>query len=114
LLENNIIDSSGLRLNILTKPWFMSLDVLPKQIADKLILVWRQAHHDIRKKYGVTEEDANGYLSVISALERSKGNVDAAHEFFKKNDGLDNIRNEKLLQTVPELKEYYKWMKDNS
>jgi hypothetical protein len=109
LLENNLIDLDGMRLNILTYPWYMGIDILPEFAARQAQQIWRIHHHNMKEKYPTATEYTDQLLPIIGALDNPKSNRGGVQEFFKLNDTYDKLRNENLFSTVPQLKELYEW-----
>lgn len=114
LLDKGWIDISGLRLNILTGPWYMGLDVLPPEIANNVKNIWWSHYEWLTKQYPDSEEFLGQIRTVCTALKNSKGNHGGVKQFFERNDELDVHRKEDLLNTVPELRELHTWMIENS
>ena len=63
------------------------------------------------KKYSGNKEVANGFYMIKHSLNSGEENKGGIKEFMQFNDSLDQIRNEKLLNIVPELEEVYQWAK---
>jgi hypothetical protein len=72
------------------------------------------------EKYSYNKEVANGFMVVEQTLksghlkfagknEKTLENKGGIIEFKKFNDELDEFRNEKLVDIIPELKEVYEW-----
>jgi len=118
MIFDKTIPLNGLRLNILTNPWYMGIDILPPHIALKARDAWAKAYRDI-KHSGIFDENEvenqlNQMWSVFTALENAKGNVGGLQEFFKRSETYDNIRKEDLFSSIPELEEVYLWTQKNS
>jgi hypothetical protein len=116
MLDNDIVQIDGLRLNILTYPWYMAVDILPREISSKLEDQWWEHYFYLKKLYPDPEmEDHLGQIrTVCTALENSTGNLEGVKKFFEMNDMLDECRDEWLISTVPQIRELYSWMIKNS
>lgn len=115
LIDNKVLDFSdnSMRLNILTYPWYMGIDILPVHIAKYVQGIWRQHHHDVRHAYPESKEYIDKLLPIIGALDHTKSNKGGVQEFFKINATYDELRNEKLLDSIPQLRELYEWAQQN-
>lgn len=114
LLDNNLIGLEDLRLNILTHPSHMALDILPKHIAEKAADTWWEHYHYLKYKHPYEEEHLGQLRTVCTALHNANGNIDSVKEFFKVNSEISAVRNENAFEVIPELMELQKWMKENS
>jgi len=111
LIKNEIIDFSenSMRLNILTYPWYQSIDILPLHIAKNVQQMWRQHHHDMRTKFPESHPYIDKLLPIIGALDHVKSNKGGVQEFFKLNATYDELRNENIFEAIPQFKELYLW-----
>lgn len=114
MLDNNLIGIEDLRLNILTYPWHMGLDVLPKHMAERAEDLWWEHYHYLKFKHPHDEEHLGQLRSVCNALSNAKGNLDGVKEFFRINEEISGIRNENAFEHIPGLVDLEKWMKSNS
>lgn len=114
LLDNNLIGIGDLRLNILTQPWYMSVDILPRSIADKAKKIWWDHYYYLSEKYPDAEEHLGQLRTITTALKNSKENIDGVREFFKVNDEISKVRKENIFESIPELLELQKWLTENS
>lgn len=96
---------SGLRFNLLSHPWYANIMVLPEHVKDKLIDRLRLSV----KRYAHNQHIVNGFKLIIYTLKNGNENKDGILEFIKANNEIDNTRNEKILDVIPELKEVYEW-----
>ena len=98
-----------IRLNILTFPWYASLMILPKFIREKA----RKLYEPVVNDESYSQSIRNGYQSVLNALDSAEENRPGIKEFFKFNNELDVVRQEQILEIIPELKEIYEWAHNN-
>jgi hypothetical protein len=96
LLDNNLIGLEDLRLNILTHPSHMALDILPRHIAEKAEDIWWEHYHYLKFKHPYEEEHLGQLRTVCTALHNANGNID------------------NIFEIIPEIVELEKWMKENS
>jgi len=114
LLDNNLIALDDLRLNILTHPHHMALDMLPKHIAEKAEDIWWDHYHYLVSKYPYEEEKYAQIRTVCAALQDAKGNLELVREFFNVNQRISEIRRENIFEIIPEITELEAWMNENS
>ncbi len=109
----------GLRLNMLTHPWYASIQILPYAYRKKLIADWRR----IRSNGNYDRSVRNAFAVVLEALKTKQStSIDGLEKFFDTEFATDKMRSESLFESIPELKEVYQWMqaakevvnKDNS
>jgi hypothetical protein len=80
--------------------------ILPKHVKRRLVELYRV----YQKKYGSENTDVyNGFKMIIYNLNQGDENPGGILEFKKFNDELDEFRNEKFEDIVPEMKEVYEW-----
>lgn len=112
LIEEGLIDETGLRLNILTYPQEMNIGILPREIAMKLEDKWWSHYHWLKSKYPI--QYVEQLTTVCSTLEKTEANIDLLKEFFTRNKKYDILRNEFWYESIPELTELYLWLRKNS
>lgn len=107
MVEKGFIDLKTCpRFNIATYPWYANIMILPAHVKKDLIKLYRT----YKKKYGENNVDIqNGLQTIIYNLSVGEENKQGILEFKKFNDELDQFRNEKFEELVPEIKEIYKW-----
>lgn len=114
LLEKKLISENvPPRVNILTHPWWSSIQVMPDHIKKKVIPMYQI----YRSKYSYNEHFRNSFaliqFTMMSASpyfgEESKESKEAVQKFIEYNEEMDEIRNENILEIIPELKEVYEW-----
>jgi hypothetical protein len=108
LIDNGLIDKNTVpRFNLATSPWYANIMILPEFSKEKLSRLYREYIH----KYSYNKEISNGFKMVSQNLKSGEPNKGGIQEFIKFNDELDMLRNEKILDVMPELKEVYRWAK---
>ena len=117
LISEGLIDNkSSPRFNLATNPWYANVMILPDFVKTRLIALYQE----YIKKYSYHREISDGFKVIEQALKSghfeyagknaiSYENKGGILEFKKFNDELDEFRNEKLVDVVPELKEVYAW-----
>jgi hypothetical protein len=117
MIEEGLLDSnSSPRFNTLSSPWYANIMILPDTVKTRLI----ELYQSYIEKYSYNKEVANGFMVVEQTLksghlkfagknEKTLENKGGIIEFKKFNDELDEFRNEKLVDIIPELKEVYEW-----
>jgi hypothetical protein len=107
MIENGLIDLKTCpRFNLATSPWYANIMILPKHVKRRLVELYRV----YQKKYGAENTDVyNGFKMIIYNLNQGDENPGGILEFKKFNDELDEFRNEKFEDLVPEMKEVYEW-----
>lgn len=108
MVKEGFIDdkTSSPRFNLATNPWYANIMILPVTVKQKLI----ELYCVYANKYEyVNTEIFNGFKMIIYNLCVGNENKGGILEFKKFNDELDEFRNEKLIDIIPELKEVYQW-----
>lgn len=109
LIDNNLIDkNTSPRFNLATSPWYANIMILPEFAKEKLSRLYREYVH----KYSYNQEISNGFKLIYQNIKSGEPNKGGIQEFIKFNDELDELRNEKFLDSAPELKEVYRWAKN--
>lgn len=113
IAEGLISKDARPRFNIATNPWYANIMILPEKTSSELI----KLYDEYIEKYMDNPFIVDG-LSVIQQTLKSgnpmfsgvdKSNKGGIQEFIKFNNELDERRNEKLIEIIPELKEVYEW-----
>lgn len=108
LIDNELIDkNTAPRFNLATSPWYANIMILPEFSKEKLTRLYREYIH----KYSYNKAISDGFKMVQQNLKSGEPNKGGIQEFIKFNDELDNLRNEKIIDVAPELKEVYRWAK---
>jgi len=107
MADNDLIDLNITpRFNLATNPWYANIMILPKHVKNRLIELYRV----YASKYGKDNTDIyNGFKMIIYNLSVGDENKGGLLEFKQFNDELDQFRNEKFEDLVPEIKEVYEW-----
>lgn len=107
MVENDLMDLKiSPRFNLATNPWYANIMILPKHVKNRLIELYRV----YQNKYGKENMDIyNGFKMIIYNLNVGDENKGGLLEFKQFNDELDQFRNEKFEDLVPEIKEVYEW-----
>ena len=111
MVESGFIRPQDFNLNILQNPEAYRIDVLPE---------------DIKLKFKEEFEEHIRWLDPVDTIQRAGGGFKAAIEFMMATDNshlldqfwnltddLDGVRNEKLINVVPELEQILKYNKYN-
>lgn len=100
--ERGLIKARDFNINIITDPEHYRLDIAP--IAYKQLLQTKyQEHLDWLKPKDDLQRASNGYQSAINFM-MAIDNTHFVDKFWSKTDELDAIRNENLLDVIPELR----------
>jgi hypothetical protein len=107
MVDNEFIDTeySSPRFNLATNPWYANVMILPQDVKRRLAELYRvyqERHKDNVDIY-------NGFKMIIYNLTVGDENKGGILEFKKFNDELDQYRDEKFEDIVPEMKEVYEW-----
>lgn len=108
MISEGLIDdkTSSPRFNLATNPWYANIMILPVHIKHRLVEEYEVYLH---KYEDTNREIANGFKMIINNLKVGNENKGGILEFKQFNDELDETRNEKLEDIIPELKEVYEW-----
>jgi len=108
MVSEGLIDdkTSSPRFNLATNPWYANIMILPVTVKNRLSEIYLQYSH---KYEGINQDIANGFRMIVNNLQVGKENKGGILEFKKFNDELDEFRNEKLTDIIPELQEVYEW-----
>lgn len=106
MVDNGLIDLSiSPRFNLATNPWYANIMILPKHVKHRLVELYR-VYQD---KYKDNIDIYNGFKMIIYNLNVGDENKGGILEFKQFNDELDQFRDEKFEDIVPEIKEVYAW-----
>jgi hypothetical protein len=107
MVDNEFIDVeySAPRFNLVTQPWYANVMILPQSVKRRLAELYRV----YQEKHKDNVDIYNGFKMIIYNLTVGDENKDGILEFKKFNDELDQYRDEKFEDIVPEIKEVYEW-----
>lgn len=108
IAEGFIDTKSSPRFNLATNPWYANIMILPVHVKRRLVELYR-VYQD---KYKDNKDIYNGFKMVIYNLTVGDENKGGIQEFIKFNEELDQFRNEKLEEVIPELKEVFDWARN--
>lgn len=100
-VERGFIRHKDLNVNILQDPDFYRIDIAGDAYKDELEqkyqdhLEWLRPHDDLQRA-------TKGFESAINFM-RAKDNTGLQQKFWDRTQQLDSIRNEDILQVIPEL-----------
>jgi hypothetical protein len=110
MVDKQYIDPTidgGLRLNVLTHPWYANISILPYYYRKKLINKWRR----IRSNGNYDRSVRNAFAVCLEAFKsKQTTSIEGLEKFFETEFATDNMRGESLFKSIPELKEVYEWM----
>lgn len=108
MVEQGFIDTnSSPRFNLATNPWYANIMILPKHVKRRLVELYRV----YQEKYKHNQDIYNGFKMIIYNLTVGDENKGGIQEFITFNEELDQFRDEKLEDVIPELKEVFEWAK---
>ena len=107
MVDNKLIDLNVCpRFNLATHPWYANIMILPRHVKNRLIELYRV----YMLKYGRNNDELkNGFKMIIANLQQGDENKQGILEFKEFNETLNEFRNEKFEDLVPEIKEVYEW-----
>lgn len=97
-IYNGLISPKDIYINVLTHPEFLSVQILPLKVR----LVMQEKIRSFVKKHELNNSSFDALIQFLGS--------DQEHlvpKFMKYNDKLDDIRNEKIINTMPELRCIY-------
>tara|TARA_R110000851_G_scaffold514_1_gene1758 strand:- start:752 stop:2746 length:1995 start_codon:yes stop_codon:yes gene_type:complete len=112
LIQADLVDPTVIFINNLYVPLHFSIRNLPtvikKQIEENLIEFkeWLEGNYD------AVNNTTESIAETIKFMYSGETDDQKIIEFFKHSDDLDNLRNESILDTFPELQELYEYIKD--
>ena len=111
MVEQGFIRAQDFNLNILQSPEAYRIDILPADIKEKFKrdfeehIKWLEPQDIIQRAVG----GFNGAIEFMMATDNSH----LLEKFWNLVDDLDGVRNEKLIDVVPELEQILKYNKHN-
>lgn len=101
MVEQGLIRAQDLNVNILQDPAHYRIDIAPKEFKERLSEKYLDHIMWLRDKDPLNRATV-GFESAITFM-NATDNSHLIPEFWNKNNELDAIRNEKLLDVIPEL-----------
>lgn len=101
-VQQGLLKASDFNINIVTDPMFYRMDIAPAEFKREIEkkyrehLAWLTPHDSLRRA-------SNGYESAITFM-NATDNTHLLEMFWHKTHELDAIRNENILDVIPELK----------
>jgi MoaA/NifB/PqqE/SkfB family radical SAM enzyme len=101
-VEKGLLKHQDLNINILQDPMHYRIDIAPEHYKDKIRnkfqehIKWLEGHDDLQRA-------TNGFISAVHYLDVN--NTKYLNTFWEKTKQLDEIRNENMLDSIPELNE---------
>ena len=101
-VEKGLLKHQDLNINILQDPMHYRIDIAPEHYKDKIRakfqehIKWLEGHDKLQRA-------TNGFISAINYLDVN--NTQYLDTFWEKTKQLDEIRNENILDSIPELNE---------
>lgn len=100
-VERGFIKPQDLNVNILQDPAYLRIDIAPIKYKQRLRIKYEE-HLDWLRNQDSLQRASVGFESAINFMMTSD-NTHLIDTFWRKTHELDSIRNEKLLDVIPEL-----------
>lgn len=100
-VDRNLIRAQDLNINILQDPAHYRIDIAPMKYKQRLRVRWEEHLEWLRTQDALNRATA-GFESAIAFM-MSNDNTHLIENFWRKTYQLDEIRQERLLDAVPEL-----------
>ncbi len=105
-LEKGYLDDQNIRLNLLTNPSSMAINIIHPERRKPIIAKWIKSAYRLAEIKSINlrffNKSIEAYKSVIYAL-KNEPYVDLRQDFFERNNLVDSIRKEVLYDAYPEL-----------
>jgi len=105
-VDKGLLNPQDLNINLLTDPSYLRVDIAPQHYKEKLIRKYKD-HLDWLKPLDKFNRATQGFESAINFIQ-SENHSDLIDKFWIKTNQLDKIRNENILEVLPELNELTK------
>lgn len=102
-VEKGLIKAQDLNVNILQDPPYYRIDIARPEYKEKICDLYRE-HLDWLKPQDPLKRASTGFESAINFI-MATDNTHLLETFWNKTHELDKIRNENILEVIPELKE---------
>jgi hypothetical protein len=100
--EKGLIRAQDLNVNILQDPVYYRIDIATAEYKAQLAARYRK-HLDWLQDRDPLQRATQGFESAITFM-NSTDNTQLIDTFWRKTHELDSIRNEKILDVIPELR----------
>jgi sulfatase maturation enzyme AslB (radical SAM superfamily) len=101
-VEKGLIRAQDLNVNILQDPAYYRIDIAPAEYKHSLTALY-QSHIQWLKGQDSLNRATQGFESAITFM-MATDNTNLIDTFWRKTHELDSIRNENILDTIPELR----------
>ena len=99
-VNKGLLQPQDLNINILQDPDYFRLDIAPQAYKDKVIAKF-EAHLEWLRPLDQLNRATVGFESAIQYMKTD--NTHLIEKFWAKTNQLDGIRNENILDVIPEL-----------
>jgi sulfatase maturation enzyme AslB (radical SAM superfamily) len=100
-VEKGLLKAQDLNVNILQDPTYLRIDIAPDSYKEKIALKY-QEHIEWLRPLDQLNRATVGFESAVNFM-LATDNTKLIPKFWSKMTELDSIRNENLLNTIPEL-----------
>jgi radical SAM protein with 4Fe4S-binding SPASM domain len=101
-VEKNLISAQDFNVNILQDPRHYRIDIAPQEYKEQIVKLYRQHLEWLQPKDKLTRATV-GFESAINFM-LATDNTHLIDTFWRKTHELDNIRHERVLDIIPELR----------
>jgi sulfatase maturation enzyme AslB (radical SAM superfamily) len=101
-VERGLIRAQDLNVNILQDPAYLRIDIAPAEYKEQLNVKY-QNHLDWLRPQDQLQRATVGFESAVNFM-LATDNTQLLEKFWSKTAELDAIRNENILEVIPELK----------
>jgi hypothetical protein len=109
MLDEGFIDTKSCpRFNLATNPWYANIMILPASVKRRLAELYRVYQYRFKDNIDIH----NGFKMIVYNLTVGDENKEGIKEFIQFNEELDQFRDEKLEELIPELKEVFDWARN--
>ena len=101
-IEEGLLEPANIRINILLDPTYMRLSILHPHQKDTVRERYAQ-HIEYLKQFENIESVISDYQNILQFIENDRANEQLV--FLNKTNTIDELRDEKLVDTFPELRD---------
>jgi sulfatase maturation enzyme AslB (radical SAM superfamily) len=105
-IDQGLLELDNIRVNILTKPDNLAINILPASVREELVLIWEKALEELVQLAAVKNINIRnireGYGSVINML-KNEGKSETIESFWLYSNTLDLLRKENIFEVFPEF-----------